>query len=81
MSVSHPHLRQSRGTCHRGRYEQLTKYQTISIFRYNIYYLLYISKNPNVYLELYIVIICNLTCNKFALLWGEAQLCLPYVCL
>ena len=66
MSVSHPHLRQSRATCRRGRYEQLTKYQTISIFRYNIYYLLYISKNPNVYLELYIVIliICNLTCKK-----------------
>ena len=23
----------------------------------------------------------NLVWNKFALLWGEAQLCLPYVCL
>ena len=23
----------------------------------------------------------NLCMNKFALLWGEAQLCLPYVCL
>ena len=23
----------------------------------------------------------DITANKFALLWGEAQLCLPYVCL
>ena len=23
----------------------------------------------------------NFNINKFALLWGEAQLCLPYVCL
>ena len=23
----------------------------------------------------------NIIRNKFALLWGEAQLCLPYVCL
>ena len=26
-------------------------------------------------------IMCNNNINKFALLWGEAQLCLPYVCL
>ena len=25
--------------------------------------------------------ILNFIINKFALLWGEAQLCLPYVCL
>ena len=24
---------------------------------------------------------CKTNENKFALLWGEAQLCLPYVCL
>ena len=29
----------------------------------------------------YILQQCNVKLNKFALLWGEAQLCFPYVCL
>ena len=42
-----------------------------SLFRWAVRYFLmfnFLSKRP-------------LTINKFALLWGEAQLCLPYVCL
>ena len=38
----------------------------------------------HIYIVLYCISICNSTNNtrnKFALLWGEAQLCLPYVCL